>query len=99
MPKFYNRPAHYKTTKVPKEKSTSFFLSERFLKLLKEVALFEGENLSIIIERSLHYAKNGDFKKANKIKKKKNIYAKKKHKQTNYKRKQKARHFKKCLFN
>ncbi|EOG9652551.1 hypothetical protein ACLMNI_001147 [Campylobacter upsaliensis] len=94
-----NRPSHYKTSKKPKQRSTTFYLERRLLKLLKEIAQFENISLSIMVERSLNYARNRNFKRANKIKKKTKIYAKNKRKFANYKAKQKDETDQKCLFN
>ncbi|WP_270971907.1 hypothetical protein [Campylobacter upsaliensis] len=94
-----NRPSHYKTSKKPKQRSTTFYLERRLLKLLKEIAQFENISLSIMVERSLNYARNRNFKRANKIKKKTKIYAKNKRKFANQKAKQKDETDQKCLFN
>ncbi|WP_126361398.1 hypothetical protein [Campylobacter upsaliensis] len=94
-----NRSSHYKTSKKPKQRSTTFYLERRLLKLLKEIAQFENISLSIMVERSLNYARNRNFKRANKIKKKTKIYAKNKHKFANCKAKQKDETDQKCLFN
>ncbi|MCR2103318.1 hypothetical protein CUPS4256_08695 [Campylobacter upsaliensis] len=95
----YNRPSHYQTSKKPKQRSTTFYLERRLLKLLKEIAEFENISLSIMVERSLNYARSGNFKRANKLKKKTKIYAKNKRKFANYKAKQKDEAYQKCLFN
>ncbi|EAJ8021496.1 hypothetical protein BHR27_05650 [Campylobacter upsaliensis] len=95
----FNRPSHYQTSKKPKQRSTTFYLERRLLKLLKEIAEFENISLSIMVERSLNYARSGNFKRANNIKKKTKIYAKNKRKFTNYKAKQKDEPYQKCLFN
>ncbi|EDP6858685.1 hypothetical protein GWF38_08915 [Campylobacter upsaliensis] len=94
-----NRPNHYKTSKKPKQRSTTFYLERRLLMLLKEIAQFENISLSIMVERSLNYARSGNFKRANNIKKKTKIYAKNKRKFANYKAKQKDEAYQKCLFN
>lgn len=94
-----NRPAHYeKRRKKAKVKSTTFYLSKGLLTLLKDIAKFENISLSIMIERSLHYARNGNFKRANKLKKKTKIYTQRKHKFTNQKAKQEEQAFTKQLF-
>ena len=67
--------------------------------MAKEIAEFENISLSIMVERSLNYARSGDFKRANKLKKKTKIYAKNKRKFANYKAKQKDEPYQKCLFN
>ncbi|HEC1573568.1 TPA: hypothetical protein R1X69_001108 [Campylobacter upsaliensis] len=94
----FNRPSHYQTSKKPKQRSTTFWLSKRLLELLSEVAKFENVSLSIMVERSLNYARSGNFKRANKIKKKTKIYAKNKRKFANQKAKQKNETYTKCLF-
>ncbi|MCR2055642.1 hypothetical protein CHLV4139_09135 [Campylobacter helveticus] len=93
-----NRPSHYKKRGKAKERSTTFYLSKELLKLLKDIAEFENVSLSIMVERSLNYAKNGDFKRASRIKKKAKIYAKKGRKFADKKREQKGTMHEKCLF-
>lgn len=93
-----NRPTHYKTKGKAKEKSTTFYLPRSLLSFLREVAEFERISLNIILERSLHYARNKDFKKANARKKKAKIFTKKKSKYFYQKAKQKREFEQKRLF-
>lgn len=94
-----NRPSHYgKRRKKAKVKSTTFYLSKGLLTLLKDIANFENISLSIMIERSLHYARNKNFTRANRLKKKTKIYTQRKHKFANQKAKQKEQYFTKQLF-
>ncbi|MDO4674438.1 hypothetical protein [Campylobacter sp.] len=89
---------HYETKKVAKQRSTTFYLSREILRLLREIADFENTSISIIVERSLKYARCGDFKKAGRIKKKTALHADRKRKFTNQNRKQKGKNFTKSIF-